>query len=81
MATLPVSELRKRGDFAADKVKRADGTSASAEATKKNAPQRKVGSRRRMRGVSAGERRDSGSRDATPGANEARRRYPADEAS
>ena len=43
MATLPVSELRKRGDFAADKVKRADGTLASADATKKNAPKRKVG--------------------------------------
>ena len=67
--------------FAADKVKRADGTSASAGATKKNAPQRKVGSRRRVRGANAGERRDSGSRDATPSANEARRRYPADEAS
>ena len=65
----------------AGKVKRDDGTSASAEATKKNAPQRKVGARRRVRGASAGERRDSGSRDATPSANEARRRYPADEAS
>ena len=43
MAALPVSGLRERGDFAADKVKRADGTSASAEATNKNAPQRKVG--------------------------------------
>ena len=41
----------------------------------------KVGARRRVRGASAGERRDSGSRDATPGANEARRRYSADEAS
>ena len=27
-----------RGIFAADKIKRADGTSASADATKKNAP-------------------------------------------
>ena len=36
------------GEFAATKVKLADGTSASAEATKKNAPQRKVGARRRM---------------------------------
>ena len=62
-------------------VKQADKMSASAETTKKNAPRRKVGSRRRMRGASAGERRDSGSRDATPGANEARRWYPADEAS
>ena len=29
---------RRRGGFAADKVKRVDGTSASADATKKNAP-------------------------------------------
>ena len=36
--------------------KRADGTSASAKATKKNAPQRKVGSRRRMRGAVSPER-------------------------
>ena len=40
------------------KCKLADGTSASADATKKNAPQRKVGSRQRMRGTSVGERRD-----------------------
>lgn len=69
------------GKFVADKVKRVDGISASADAARKNAPQRKVGARRRVRGASAGERRDSGSRDATPGANEARRRYSADEAS
>ena len=45
MAALPVSGLRERGGFVGDKVKRADGTSASADATKKNAPQRKVGPR------------------------------------
>ena len=38
MAALPVSGLRERGGFAADKGKRVDGTSASARATKKNAP-------------------------------------------
>ena len=47
---------RNRGGFAAGKVKRAAGTAASADATKKNAPQRKVGPRRRVGGASAGER-------------------------
>ena len=62
-------------------VKRAAGTAASADATKKNAPQRKVGPRRRVGGASAGERRDAGSRDAPADASETRRRYPADEVS
>ena len=62
-------------------IKLADGTSASADATKKNAPQRKVGPRRRVGGASAGERRDAGSRDAPADASETRRRYPADEVS
>ena len=50
---IPLPKSARRGGyawgvFAADKVKRADGTAASADAMKKNAPQRKVGPRRRV---------------------------------
>ena len=71
------------GNIAAhlSRTKRADGTSASAETTKKNAPQRKVGLTAHVRGANAGERRDDSSRDAPTDARETRRRYSADEVS
>ena len=45
----------------------------------RNALRGKVGIMAHLKGASAGERRDDGSRDAPADAHETRRRYPADE--
>ena len=71
----------QRGKSVADKIKRADGIIGERGCYEEKRALWKVGAWRRLRGACAGERRDDGSRDATPGANEARRRYPADKAS